>query len=886
MQQAIRPPKLITKLFQWFCEDEYYDELQGDLEETYCENVNTLGIRAANKNYIKEVLLMLRPSVIKKIKTQITYSNNSDMIKNYLKIGIRNILSQKLYSFINVFGLAVGMTATILIVIYVQDEMSYDKYHEKSDRIYRVSRQWLNDSGESSLHVGTVAAPFGPLLENDFEGVIENAVRFSSGEAPLMVGGDKQFEEARYFWAEADIFDIFTWKMVAGDPKAALVEPNTIVLTQSTAEKYFGNEEALNKTITFKNFGIEVEMKITGIVEDTPANSHFQFDMLASFITLENFMGRENMMKDWGGNNYSTFLLFPEGFNLGEFETKIPDFIDKHLEMRQSGELASKTNKLHFMPLTDIHLYSHLDSEIEANGNITYVYTYTIIALFILVIACINFMNLSTARSVKRSKEVGIRKVMGAFRSSLINQFLTESILVAMFASIVALGFVILILPWFNHFVDKELVLFGSNPSFLITLIIGIVFSVGLLAGSYPAFYLSSFQPASVLKGAHKSINSKFNLRSALVVFQFFISICLIVGVGIIGDQMDYMKTKDLGFKKDNMIVLPVSDQMFSNYKSIKERLDQQPGIEDVMLSSRVPSGRLLDSQGGSAEVDGEMKNITFRIADVHTGFAYLEALKIKFLAGRNFDSNLASDSSEAFILNKAAIERLGWSSAEMAIGKKFNYGRRKGQVIGVVDDFHFESLHQKIAPMVFLITGGRSRNIVVKVKEGYEEATMAYLKEQWTFLRPGFPFDFFTISERFDQQYESDEKLGKLVQYFSMLAIFVAILGLFGLSSFSIEQRLKEIGVRKVMGASIKSIVLLLIKNFASLVSIALLFAIPVTYYGMNTWLEGFSYAGSIQPWPFVFGGLFALIFAIITVSYETLKAAYSNPVDSLKSE
>ena len=886
MNKAKRPPKLFRNAFHLFCADEYYEELEGDLEEAFYENTKTVGGRKARLIYIKEVMLMLRPSVWKKIKTQITHANNIDMFRNYLKVGIRNILSQKLYSFINVFGLAVGMAATILIVLYVQNELSYDQYHEKSDRIYRISREWLNDSGESSLHLGHVAPPFGPLLKNDFEGIVQNAIRFNSGGNPLMVSGDKQFEEERFFWAEADLFEVFSWKLLKGDPKTALTEPNTIILTQSAADKYFGAEEPLNKSIIFKNFGVEVEMKVTGIIEDTPANSHFQFDMLASFVTLENFFGRENMMQNFGSNNYATYLMFPEDYNLAEFQAQLPAFIDKHFGPRESGALASKTNKLHLMPLTDIHLRSHLDSEIETNGNIAYVYTYTIIAIFILMIACINFMNLSTARSAKRSREVGVRKAMGAFRTSLVNQFLAESMLVALLAVILALGFAFLALPGFNNFVDKELVLFGADPTFLLALIFGIVMAVGLVAGSYPAFFLSSFQPAVVLKGTHKTSHQKINLRSILVVIQFFISICLIVGVGIIDDQMEYMKTKDLGFDKDNMIVLPSSNQMYADYQAIKERLQQQPGIEEVTLSSRVPSGRLLDSQGGSAEVDGEMKNISFRIADIHTDHDYLKALKIKFLAGRNFDIELASDSSEAFILNKAAIDGIGWNSAEEAIDKKFNYGGRTGQVIGVVDDFHFESLHQTIAPMVFVVTNGRGRSIVIKLKEGYEEEAMAYLKEQWTFLRPGFPFDFYKISDRFDEQYESDEKLGRLVQYFSLLAIFIAILGLFGLSSFSIEQRLKEIGVRKVMGASVKSLSFLLIKKFTVLVFVGMLFAIPVTYYGMSMWLEGFSYAGAIKPWAFVFGGLFALIFAILTVSYETLKAAYSNPVDTLRNE
>jgi putative ABC transport system permease protein len=887
MNENYEPPKRFAQWFGWFCADEYYEELQGDLEEAFYENVALVGIRKARQIYRLEVLKMLRPSVIKKLTGQNINSNNIEMIRNYLKIAFRNMLGQKAYSFINIFGLAVGMAATILISLYVQDELSYDRYHEKSDQIYRVSREWLNQDGESSLHLGHVAAPFAPFLKNDFEGVVLNAVRINSGGSPLIVYGDKRFEESNFFFADADVFEVFTWKFRQGDPKTALTEPNTIVITQSIAEKYFGNTDAMGQMLSYNDFGLTQEMKITGVIEDIPHNSHFKVDFIASFHIVELFFGgHEELMRNWGGNNYSTFIVVPEGYNIAELEAQIPAFIDKHLMPNKDGTLVSATNKLHFMPLTDIHLYSHLDSEIEANGDISYVYTYTVIALFILIIACINFMNLSTARSIKRAREVGVRKVMGAYRSSLIQQFITESVLVAFISIVIAIGFVFMVLPGFNHFADKQLSLFGSDPVFLIALLAVVVVIVGLIAGSYPAFYLSSFQPVSVLKGAFKAKSGGFNLRSLLVVFQFFISICLIIGVGIIGNQIDYMKTKNLGFDKENLWVLPSNDQIHNDFKAIKARLLEQPGIAEVTFSSRVPSGRLLDSQGGMAEIDKEMKNISFRIADIHVDHDYLNSLKVKILAGRNFDVNLASDSSEAFILNKSATDGIGWRNPEEAIGKKFNYGGRQGYVVGVVDDFHFESLHQTIAPMVFVITNGRARNVIVKVKSGYEAETLKYLTGQWTYLRPGYEFDYYTISDRFNEQYVAEEKLGLLVRNFSLLAIFIAILGLFGLSSFSIQQRTREIGIRKVMGAPISGLLMLLSRKFTGLVLIGLLLAIPVTYYGMEQWLAGFPYAEQISVWPFVTGGLFALIFAIITVSFEIIKAASANPVDAIRNE
>lgn len=878
----VKPPRLFKKWFKWFCADEYFEELQGDLEEAYARNVTEYGIKKANAIYRKEVLLMMRPSVVRKIKGQFNNSNNNiDMIRNYIKIAIRNIRSQKVYSIINILGLAVGMAATILITLFVQYEMSYDQYHEKADRIYRVSREWLNQNGESSLHLGHLAPPFAPLMKNDFEGLAETVVRLNSGYGPLMTTDDKRFEEEHYFWADPDVFEVFSWNFISGNPDDALNEPNTIVLTKTAAQRYFGDEDPVGRAITYNNFGTQVELNITGVIEDIPDNSHFHPSMLASFGTLENFFGRENMMRNWGSNNYSTYVLLEKGKSIGELEQQIPEFIDKHLGQMDDGTAASEFNKLHFMKLTDVHLHSHLDSEIEPNGDIKYVYTYSIIALFVLIIACINFMNLSTARSMKRAKEVGVRKTMGAFRSSLIRQFITESILIAFVSAILALVFVSAILPWFNNFAGKQLSLTTLDPLFFGGLMLAVVLVVGLLAGSYPAFVLSGFSPVKVLKG-HKIKQGGVSLRSGLVVFQFFISICLLIGVGVIGDQIDYMKTKDLGFDKENVVVLPPLNLSTLSFDQVKNRLIQHPGIEDVTLTSRVPSGRLLDSQGGQAEIDGEMVNIDFRIADVHVDHEYLALLGVQFLSGRNFEADIASDSSEAFILNKAAVDGLGWNSPEEAIGKKFNYGGRNGYVIGVVEDFHFESLHQTIAPIVFVISQGRASSVMVKVKEGSEDEVVAYLKEEWSQWRDGFPFDYYTIGESFDEQYEAEEKLGELVNYFSFLAIFVAILGLFGLSAYSIEQQVKEIGIRKVLGASVNNVVLMFIKRFALLVFIGIVIAIPVSYYGMTEWLSEFPYATSLKPLTFAIGALVALIFAMATVSYEIIKAALMNPVDT----
>ncbi len=804
------------------------------------------------------------------------------MLINYLKIAFRNIFRNKGFSFINIFSLAIGMAATILILLFVNDELSFDKYHENSERVVRITRAWVNQDGETSLHLGNVAPPFGPLLSNDFEDVILHAVRFL-GDNPLITYNETKIEEQRVFLVDGDVFDIFSWPLVKGDPETALAEPNSIIMTETTARKYFGDEDPLGKMVNYDNL---TEMKVTGIARDVPLNSHFKWDMLASLSTYEAMIGRDRMMQNYGSNNYTTYLLLPEGYDYKELQAQLPDFLDRHLQPTNNGRMPSEYNYLTLWPLTSIHLHSHLDSEVEANGDIAYIYIYTVIALFILVIACINFMNLSTARSSKRAQEVGLRKVMGAHKSVLVRQFMAESILFAILGMGFAIILVLMLLPVFNDFISKGLTLNFLKDAFALGIVAGITLISGVAAGSYPAFYMASFKPASILKGKGKVAGSRFNMRSILVIIQFTISIALIVGVGIVQHQLSYMQGKDLGFNGDRMVVLPINTDIYNNYASIKQRLESQPGIENVSLSSRIPSGRLLDSQGTVAEVDGEMKQISFRVADVHVDHGFLENFEISFVAGRNFDLSRASDSTEAFVINEAAVKAIGWETSKVAIDKKFNYGGRQGRIIGVVKDFHFESLHQEIAPIVFLVSSGRANSIAIRIKEGRKEEVMAYLEEQWIFLRPGFPFSSYFVGDRFDQLYSNEDRLGIVVKVFSLLAIFIASMGLFALSSFIAEQRLKEIGVRKVLGASVFQVVVLLTKGTTWLVLLSFVLAGPLAYYIMSGWLENFAYHDSIQIAPFVISLVFSLLIAWVTISFQTIRASLMNPVATLRYE
>ncbi|MEK6478008.1 ABC transporter permease [Catalinimonas sp. 4WD22] len=807
------------------------------------------------------------------------------MWKNYLNIAIRNLWKYKQVTFINLFGLTVGITAFLLIFLFVQYELSYDTYHDKADRIYRVSREWLNQDKETSLHLGHVAPPFGPLLENDFPGIVEEAVRFL-GDNPIVTNeeDDIKIVEEHFFFADEEAFKLFSWKLLEGDPNTVLAEPNAIVISETAAQRYFGNEDPIGKTLIYND---EAEFQVSGIMENIPANSHFHPELIASFKAVENFFGREQLMQQWGSNNYATYLLLLEGYDPQALEAQFPDFITSHLG-EFNGIPAGEFNLLHLWPVTDIHLHSHLDSEIEANGDIKYVYIYSIIAIFILVIACINFINLATARSMRRAREVGVRKVMGALRVHLIRQFLTESIILSFAALILGLLLLAIFIPDFNDFVQRSISLDFTENVWFITAIILTIALVGIIAGSYPAFILSSFQPSTILRASQQPKGKHPYLRSALVVIQFTISIALIIGVITVEKQLAYVKSKPLNFNDNHLAVLPINEDIYNQYENIKDRLLQQPGISDVSMSSRVPSGRLLDSQGISAEVDGEMQQVNFRVADIHVDHDYLNTLQVELIAGRYFDRKLVSDSTEAFIINESAVSAMGWKSPEEAIDKSVDYGggNRRGKIIGVVEDFHFESLHQPISPIIFLVTNGRANNIIVRVAEDQWDESLAYLQEQWSYFMPDLPFDYYTIKNRFQEQYNAEDRLSKVVTYFSLLALFIAALGLVGLASYTAEQRFKEIGIRKVMGASVLQILLLLAKKFTLLVILSFAVASPIAYWIMNRWLETFAYHDALPWWSFLAAGLFALLIAWITVGSQTYKAANSNPVKILRDQ
>ncbi len=798
------------------------------------------------------------------------------MFKNYFKIALRNIFRHKGYSFINISGLAIGMACCLLILVFIQDELSYDKYHEKADRIYRVVIEWFNSDGSTSLYLGHVAPPYKDLLVTDF-GEIESAVRFREIGSIIGSRGEKKYEENRFFFAEESAFDIFDIPFILGDPETALSEPGTIILTKNTAFKYFGDEDPINKVIEFDFGRVQAPMRISGVIEDVPENSHFHFDILCSFKTYEMYA---TDLESFSSNNYATYILLPEGYDIKKLNAAIPAFIDRHV-----GENQSSGRLLRFQRLNDIHLHSHLDSEIEANSDIKYVYILSAIAFFILLIACFNFMNLATARSVGRAKEVGLRKVVGAEKLQLIRQFLGETLLLSFISLTFAIVLFLMSLPWFRDFTGKVLYFDIERSLFLLTSMIGITVFVGLAAGIYPAFFLSSFQPVRVLRGALGSGSGNSLFRRVLVVFQFSLSIILIICMSIVFNQLKYVQNANLGFEKEHVVLLNPSPEMVQKYDAVRDRMLQDPNILSVAASSRVPSGRLLDSSGARVINGDNQERVEFRVANVRVSHEYISTYNMEMAAGRDFSTEYSTDTLQAFILNETAVEKLGWTPEE-AIGKAFLYGRRNGEIIGVVKDFHFESMHQPITPIIFYLNPGSYGVFSVRISPDNISESLEFLRNLWAEYRPNYPFSYRFVDERFNRQYIAEEKLGEIFRYFSALAVFIACLGLFGLASFTSERRTKEIGIRKVLGATTPSIINLLTREFAKLVLISNLTAWPIAYFAMERWLREFAYRIDIGLLSFLTATFIALVIALLTVSFQAVKTALSNPVKALRHE
>ena len=787
------------------------------------------------------------------------------MLKNYLKISLRTLQKYKGYAFINVFGLAIGLACCLLIVLFVRDELNYDRFHENADRTYRIVRQ----EGQLAPSV-TVAAPLAPALATTFPEV-EHATRmFHYWFTPLLSRGDEGFYEDRIFFTDGAFFDVFDFTLLRGNAASALREPFSILLTETMARKYFGDEDPIGQTLTMN---AAHPFTVTGILEDPPRTSHFTFDFLAAIESLPAVMGWPTVMENWGLGAFYTYLVLPEGYD--------PALLDEKLaEYNPSGVAA----RYFVQPLTDIHLNSNYRGEIEPGSDIRYVWLLSGIALMILLLACMNYTNLATARFARRMREVGIRKVVGAQRGQLMGQFLGESVLLSMVALLVALALLEGLLPAFSTLIDGTLTFEIVEDYSLLAAIVGVALLAGLIAGSYPAFYLSAFHPGTALKGVQNR-GRRTPLRKVLVVTQYAIAVVLLAGTGIVYQQLNYMRTAKLGFEKEQLVIIPVRDERVqARPDAAKAAFSALSEVMSVSSSTSLPgtpmSGTSDARRAGAADDEPFQINLGWIDAD------YVETLDIGMAAGRDFSDAFPTDHEETLLLNENAARQFGWARAEDAIGEVINIWGEQRQVIGVMNNFHFESLRESIEPLLFFPEMDECRGLIVRLRTNDLAATMGNLEAAWKGLSTTQPFTYSFLDDTLETLYVAETRWGRIIGTATLFALLIACLGLFGLASFLAEQRTKEIGVRKALGASAPQIALLLSSAFARLVVVAFVVATPIAYFAAQRWLDTFAYRITLSGWVFLAAGLIALGVALLAVSYQSVKAALADPVKALRYE
>lgn len=806
------------------------------------------------------------------------------MIRNYLLIGFRKLMRNKTFSFINISGLAIGIATCLIIMLFVSHELSYDSFNTKAERIVRVA--FKGSINGTSLNEASVMPPVAQTIKNDFP-EIEEATRFKYYGKPTLVIGDKIFREESFAFADSNFFSVFTVPLLKGDPKTALLQPNTIVISQPTANKYFGTENPIGKTILLKDQN--VNFTVSGVFEKIPENAHFHFELLAAMSGLP-----DARSDTWMESGFFTFLVLNTGTNYKNLEAKLPAFVEKHMSTEFSKafgmsleQFRKKGNNIEFylQPITSIHLHSEATNELEAGGNVQYVYIFAAIAIFMLIIACINFMNLSTAGGSKRAREVGIRKVMGSGKLSLIAQFLVESTLMSLLSLVIAIILVGLALPVFNQLAEKDLKFSADSLLTILPWLILLGLSIGLLAGSYPAFYLSSFNPISVLKGKLATAKKGPGLRSVLVVFQFCISIILIVGTTVVYQQLKFIQEINLGYNKDQVLIISDTWKLGQQEASFRQQLLQDPRIIKASSSGYLPAG---PSNGNNFFLAGDDNNQQYtKTLRYDVDPEYISTMGMEIVKGRNFSSEFGTD-SVGIILNEAATRQFGWEKDPLihSLINADNSGNKTSyRVIGVVKDFHFKSLHETITPLV-MVMSKNAGTLILKINTKDIAGILTSVRNQWTSFSTGQPLNYSFLDDRYDQTYNSEKKTGMLLGIFAGLTILIACLGLFGLTIFTAEQRTREIGIRKVLGASVTGIIELLSREYVKLVVIAFLFAAPIGWYVMHKWLESFAYKIDIKWVVFAVAGGIALLITIITMSFQSIKAAVANPVKALRSE
>jgi len=816
------------------------------------------------------------------------------MLKNYLKVAWRNLVRSKTFSFINIVGLAIGLSSFLLIALYVMDELSFDRYYDQAGNIYRIDldTRW----GGQDLRMAQIGDPIGPKLKNDYPQVEEYTRIFYSRNDPGMANklirkGNDYITEDNTAYVDSTFFNVFKFPALEGDTRTALNEPRTAVITASTATKYFGSAaDAMGKTLAIKENGKDVSYKVNAVIKDIPGNTHFHFNILFSMKSLNYHWGQT------GNSNFYTYLVLKPGPDIKTVEKELNGYILKYFapilkefNMGSMEEFEKAGNRINFVltPVTSIHLYSDRQAgeEMSPSGSIQYVTIFSAVALLILLIACINFMNLTTARSAGRAREVGIRKVLGTERKELIGQFLTESTLMVVFSLLIAIGIAALTLPLFNSVASKSMKMSSLFSPVILPLLLALPFAVGLLAGAYPAFFLSGFKPIEVLKGKLKMGTKSGGLRGALVVFQFTASIILIIGTIVVYRQLNFIQTRDLGFNKEQVLTINGADALGNNAEPFKKQVMQLPGVKSGTLSAYLPVSNSSRNAYNVFKDPVAAAANSFNAQFWGIDYGYLATMGIKLLKGRNFSPGFGMDSS-SWIINEATARILGY---EDPVGKNIylidNGKATAHPIVGLVKNFNYESLHSPVGPLIFGLQ--RSTGLAsFKVNTANISPLIGQIRKEWKTMAPGMPFTYSFLDESFNDMYQAEQRVGKIAMIFSVLAILISCLGIFGLATFIAEQRMKEIGIRKVLGASVQGIVGLLSRDFMKLVAIAFLIAAPFAWWVMNKWLQGFVDRAGFSWWIFVVAGLAALFIALATVSFQSVRAALMNPTKSLKAE
>ncbi|WP_421877662.1 ABC transporter permease [Marinoscillum sp.] len=889
------PPKLANRVLKGFCKPQYLEDIQGDLEEEFYDRLDDAPKASHKLWYWWQILKLFRTGIIRRFRPIDSTQKEINMFKNYFKIGLRNLWRYKLGTFINVLGLSTGIAAFVLIALFIKDELKYDTHHEKADQIYRLTIKNLNSDGLLSRHWAFASAGHAERLKADYSEV-KKAVRFMPWAFPDVVVEGKKFPSEQVVFTDPDVFDIFTFPFIQGDPGTAFSTDQSLVISESAAIKLFGNDwgqsDIIGRRVSIERDGMKAPFTVSGVMKDMPEHQHFHFEYLAPIRFIEQVFGESAMNNVTGNYNWLTYLLLQEGTDPESIESRKDEFFDKYVGKTSGGADAKDFYDFELQPLQSIHLESHLEGEIETNGSIDQVYIFGIVGILLLVVACINYMNLATSHFSRRMKEVGVRKVLGAMKSTLVKQFLTEAFLVNLIALPFAILFTELALPYLNDFMEKSIELNLLSELDIVGSLVILLVLVAIFSGSYPSIFLSRIELTRALKGEAAINSNKWNFRNWLVTFQYAVTIALIFSLTVIEGQLHFIQNTDPGYKKDQIVNVSLTRNI-NRLDALKNEMLNHPNIEKLTFASRIPTGRLADSWGAGFNYGDSTTTLNFRLPFIWVDEDFLETFEIDLIAGSNFtsDQDMLEDSVGYYLINETGARALGFNDPQEIIGKKLSYGAyndqtlKAGRILGVTRDFHFESLHSTLTPMLML-KGDRMRVMSLQIRSEEVSETLAFMEETWNTFDPENPIDYEFLDDRFMDQYQAEMRLSTMIKVFTGIAILIGCLGLIGMVGFIIETKSKEIGIRKVLGASALNIATTIGNRFVLLIGIASIIAIPIAFYLISGWLDEFVYRTSISVLMVIIPTVLVLLITVASVGFQTIKASLVNPAEILKDE